>query len=85
MMTTNDWITKLEAKIFDADMEAAIRSAYDGLANNGGIYEKTEQACARNKHFLALFQRSRQIRLPDTGNVPLHKCTAYQSMALPLV
>ena len=52
-MTTNDWITKLEAKIFDADMEAAIRSAYDGLAKNGGIYEKTEQACAASEQTLS--------------------------------
>ena len=52
-MTTNDWITKLEAKIFDADMETAIRSAYDGLAKNGGIYEKTEQACAASEQTLS--------------------------------
>ena len=52
-MTTNDWITKLEAKIFDADMEAAIRSAYDGMAKNGGIYEKTEQAYAVSEQTLS--------------------------------
>lgn len=52
-MTTNDWITKLEAKMFDADMEAAIRSAYDCMAKNGGIYEKTEQACAASEQTLS--------------------------------
>lgn len=52
-MTTNDWITKLEAKIFDADMETAIRSAYDRMAKNGGIYEKTEQACAASEQTLS--------------------------------
>lgn len=52
-MTTNDWITKLEAKIFDADMEAAIRGAYDCMAKNGGIYEKTEQACAASEQTLS--------------------------------
>lgn len=52
-MTTNDWIAKLEAKIFDADMETAIRSAYDRMAKNGGIYEKTEQACAASEQTLS--------------------------------
>lgn len=52
-MTTNDWIAKLEAKMFDADMEAAIRSAYDCMAKNGGIYEKTEQACAVSEQTLS--------------------------------
>ena len=84
-MTTNDWITRLEAKIFDADMEAAIRSAYDRMAKMAAsMKRRSRPTLHRNKHFLALFQRSRQIRLPDTGNAPLHKCTAYQSMALPL-
>ena len=73
-MTTNDWITKLEAKIFDADMEAAIRSAYDGMAKNGGIYEKTEQACAASEQTL-----SGTLSKEQTDKIARYRqCTAAQ-------
>lgn len=52
-MTTNELISKLEAKIFDADMESVIRELYERLSQNGGSYEIIERDHAMAEQVLS--------------------------------